>query len=103
MSIPVLDVLFLTIKRKFRFQTRKNATSAAFLQDYLFFVMPYLNGGDLVHHVQQYRRFDEERSRFYACEIIVGLQFLHSRNIIYRFAHVPSHQILLYHTSGSKC
>uniref|UniRef100_A0AC35FPL7 Protein kinase C n=1 Tax=Panagrolaimus sp. PS1159 TaxID=55785 RepID=A0AC35FPL7_9BILA len=31
-----------------------------------------------------FKKFDENRTRFYACEIIVALQFLHTRGIIYR-------------------
>lgn len=46
--------------------------------------MEYLNGGDLMHHIQSVKRFDEVRTRFYSCEIIVALQFLHSNNVIYR-------------------
>ncbi|KAL3102080.1 hypothetical protein niasHS_003489 [Heterodera schachtii] len=52
--------------------------------EYLFFVMHYLNGGDLMYHIQQVKRFDEQRTRFYTCEIICALQYLHSKNIIYR-------------------
>jgi len=50
----------------------------------VYMVMDYCNGGDLYTHLRRERSFTENRSRFYAAEILVGLNYLHQRGIIYR-------------------
>ncbi|XP_072096788.1 serine/threonine-protein kinase N2-like [Mobula birostris] len=47
------------------------------------FVMEYAPGGDLMKHIRS-NVFSEPRARFYAACVILGLQFLHEKSIVYR-------------------
>lgn len=64
---------FLT-ELKYSFQTKER----------LIFVMEYVNGGELFFHLSKERVFSEDRSRFYASEIILAVKYLHEKKVIYR-------------------
>ncbi|XP_075440041.1 serine/threonine-protein kinase Sgk3 isoform X2 [Ascaphus truei] len=52
--------------------------------DKLYFVLDFINGGELFFHLQRERTFLEPRARFYTAEIASALGYLHSIKIIYR-------------------
>ena len=53
-------------------------------EDRIFFVMPFLSGGELFQHLKKFKRFSEEMVRFYGAQIAIALQYLHDKKIIYR-------------------
>jgi len=55
-------------------------------QEKLLLLMDFVNGGELFYHLQQQpgRKFSNERARFYAAEIGLGIEHLHNMGIIYR-------------------
>ena len=46
--------------------------------------MDYEGGGSLFFHLKRKNRFTESEVAFYAAEIIIALEYLHSKKIIYR-------------------
>lgn len=50
----------------------------------LYFVLAFVNGGELFHHLQKEQRFDVNRSRFYTAELLCALECLHGFSVIYR-------------------
>lgn len=51
---------------------------------YVFFAMRFKQGGELYHHLRKMGRFSEDTARFYACQVLLGLEYLHSKKILYR-------------------
>ena len=58
----------------YAFQTRER----------LFLILDYCPGGDLGKVIAKEKRLSEERARIYLSEIILALEDLHKRNIIFR-------------------
>jgi serine/threonine protein kinase len=53
-------------------------------EEYMYFVLKLLSGGDLQFHLGLDKKFSEERAKFYTAEIALGLTHLHSLGIVYR-------------------
>ncbi|CAG9536155.1 unnamed protein product [Cercopithifilaria johnstoni] len=50
----------------------------------LYILFEYLPGGELFSYLRNVQRFPEITARFYACEVLLALEYLHSKNIVYR-------------------
>jgi len=50
----------------------------------VYLVMDFLNGGHLLYHMRRVSLLSEDFVRFYAAELVLALEYLHSRNIIHR-------------------
>ena len=53
-------------------------------QEHLYFIMEFIQGGELFFHLHRETRFDDDKTRFYIAELILALNFLHKNKIIYR-------------------
>jgi len=53
-------------------------------QSKLYFVLEYVSGGDLRHHIDRSVRFSRNQSKLYLAEIVVALRTIHSLGIVYR-------------------
>ena len=53
-------------------------------EERIYFIMPFLSGGELFQHLRKFRTFDEEKVRFYGAQIALALEYLHSKGIVYR-------------------
>jgi len=51
---------------------------------FLFFVMDYCSGGELFFHLSRLKFFSESIARFYVAEVVLAIDYLHSKNIVYR-------------------
>lgn len=78
-TISEREILFeiqhpFIVRLRFAFQT----------DDKLYLITDYYNGGTLFYHLKKSTCFTEARARFYAAELLLALDHLHSQNIIYR-------------------
>jgi serine/threonine protein kinase len=53
-------------------------------ENYVFFVMEYAQRGDLLNYMKKFGVMPEFKAKNVFFDIILGLEYLHSRNIIHR-------------------
>ena len=53
-------------------------------EERIYFVMPFVRGGELFQHLKTEKYFPEEKVKFYAASIGLALDYLHNKGIIYR-------------------
>ena len=41
-------------------------------------------GGELFFHLRRAHKFNEERTKLYAAELVLAIEYLHSKGVIYR-------------------
>ena len=54
-------------------------------QSNVYFLMEFINGGELFDIIKEKRRLPSDAARFYAANVIVLLEYLHARRIAYRW------------------
>lgn len=51
---------------------------------YLYMIMELINGGELFTYLRGVRSFPLNQARFYAAQIFLVFEYLHSQDIIFR-------------------
>lgn len=50
----------------------------------IYVLMEFAAGGELFYHLRDKGKFDENTARFYAAEVVMALEYLHSSGIVFR-------------------
>lgn len=53
-------------------------------ESHVFLVMDYIPGGELFRQIRTKKGFTEEHAKFYAAEVMLALEYLHTQDVAYR-------------------
>lgn len=62
------------LKLHYAFKTRQT----------LYMIFDYASGGDLFFHIKKRGNLTEKEVQFYGAQMLLGLEYLHSKNVLYR-------------------
>lgn len=51
---------------------------------YLYFVLPFVAGGEMFSHLRRMGKFEETASKFYGAQVVLALEYLHALDLVYR-------------------
>ncbi|KAJ3346244.1 hypothetical protein HDU83_003277 [Entophlyctis luteolus] len=52
--------------------------------EHLYLVMEYIQGGELFTYLRNMDKLDNEAAKFYAAEVVLAFEYLHSADVVYR-------------------
>jgi len=67
---------------------------------HLYMILEYVCGGELFSHLRKVGKFPNDVAKFYAAEIILAIEYLHTKHIVYR--DLKPENILLDHKGHVK-
>lgn len=62
---------------------------------YLYLIMEFVPGGDMMTHLIKYDIFSEEHTRFFIAETIMAIHSIHELNYIHRYTTPPELSLTL--------
>jgi serine/threonine kinase 38 len=67
------------------YQTWKSNLNYCFIEkNYLYFIMDFYPGGDLLEYMKKTKKISEEEAKFFIAEIILGVEDLHKNKCMHR-------------------
>uniref|UniRef100_A0A1B6KP53 Protein kinase domain-containing protein n=2 Tax=Graphocephala atropunctata TaxID=36148 RepID=A0A1B6KP53_9HEMI len=53
-------------------------------QSYIYYILPFICAGEMYTHLKLWRKFEENVSRFYAAQVVLGLEYVHFLGLVFR-------------------
>lgn len=51
---------------------------------YLYFILPFMSGGEMFTYIQKYGNFSDALAKFYASQVVLAVEYLHYCEVVHR-------------------